>query len=172
MPTSPEPLRSNPRPPWVIVLIALGAMGSCAFVALPLAVYGLRSYLTRQRTAETQEFVRALSAGVAACASRSRVSSGLPPTAEPVPRALASISGRKYQSGGLDWQDEAYQCARFKLAAVQSAQLQWVRLSEREGYVRAALDLDGDMSPEIVLEQSVSCSAEGHCTLGEVREGH
>jgi hypothetical protein len=69
-------------------------------------------------------------------------------------------------SGTRDWQDEAYQCARFALSAPQSVQLQWIRSSDSEGYVRGVLDLDGDMKPEVILEQAVRC-ADGRCTVGE-----
>ena len=77
------------------------------------------------------------------------------------------MSGRRYQSASSDWQDEAYRCARFTLGSPQSAQLQWLRTSDTEGYVRATVDVDGDMTPDWILEQAVQCGADGRCTVGE-----
>jgi len=131
-------------------------------------VYGYRDYVTRARVAETRQIMRVLAAGIGECASPS--SSGrarLPPTALPVPLALASVSGRRYHSAPSDWQDEAYRCASFTLGSPQSAQLQWLRTSDTEGYVRATVDVDGDMTPDWILEQAVQCGADGRCTVGE-----
>jgi hypothetical protein len=169
----PSPTRSNERPDWVILVVVLAAMGSCALVALPLGVYGFRSYVTRTKVAETREIMRALAAGIAECTASTHSGSNaprLPPTALPVPLALASVSGRTYQSAMSDWQDEAYRCARFTHALPQSAQLQWIRASDTAGHVRATLDVNGDMTPDWILEQVVECSADGGCALGEPSE--
>jgi hypothetical protein len=168
MALSPRQPSSSQRSNWIIPLVVLGAAGSCGLVLLPVGVYALRSHLLRTSVAETQQSMGLLAAGVAQCVAQSR--SGripLPPTAQPVPRALASVSGRKYQSRTLDWQDEAYQCARFALSMPQVAQLQWIRSSDSEGYVRGILDLDGDMVVEVILEQGVKCKNE-LCTPGEI----
>jgi len=172
MPPSPDQPSSSQRSSWIIVLIAIAAAGSCGLVGLPVAIYFLRDYLIRGKVDETKESMRLLAAGITECAAQSRAgrAPGLPPTAEPVPRALASVSGRRYQSGTLDWQSDAYQCAHFALRTPQTAQLQWIRSSDGEGYVRGILDLDGDMTPEVILEQVVKCSADQRCTLGEMSQ--
>jgi hypothetical protein len=167
---SEQPSRSE-RFNWVIVLVFVAAIGSCGLVALPVAVYGYRNYVTRARVAETRQIMGALAAGIAECASQSPAARApLPPTALPVPLALASVSGRRYHSTPSDWQDEAYRCARFALGSAQSSQLQWIRKSDAEGYVHAIVDVDGDMTPDWILEQTVQCGADGRCRAGEPSE--
>jgi len=166
-PPSEQPTYSE-RFNWVIVFVFVAAIGSCGLVALPVAVYGYRSHVTRERVAETRQTMRVLAGGIGECASQSPPGgTRLPPTALPVPLALASVSGRRYHSSVSDWQDEAYRCARFTLGSAQSAQLQWLRTSDTEGYVRATVDVNGDMTPDWILEQTVQCGADGRCTIGE-----
>jgi hypothetical protein len=171
-PPSEQP-RSSERFNWLIFFVVLAAIGSCGLVALPLGVYGFRRHVTRTKVAETQQIMRSLAAGIAECASQSSPdrAARLPPTALPVPLALGSVSGRQYQSASSDWEDEAYRCARFTLGSAQSAQLQWIRTSDTEGYIRAIVDVNGDMDPDRILEQGVQCGADGRCTLGEPTDG-
>jgi hypothetical protein len=168
----PEAPKSKERPSFILVLVALAAVGSLLFVALPIGLYAFRMHVTRAKVADTRQHMHELAAAIAQCAHRpdSGRAARLPPTALPVPRALASVSGRSYQSTSSDWQDEAYRCARFTIEGLQSGQLQWIRASDREGYVRVAIDVDGDMTPEWILEQPVSCDGERACTLGDAIE--
>ena len=173
MQTPSEQPRHSEQLNWVIVFVFLAAIGSCGLVALPVAVYGYRSHVTRERVAETRQIMRALAGGIGECASQSPSGGArVPPTALPVPLALASVSGRRYQSSASDWQDEAYRCARFTLGSAQSAQLQWLRTSDTEGYVRATVDVNGDMTPDWILEQTVRCGADGRCAIGEPSDRH
>src|SRR5687767_10524218 len=98
MPPPSEQPRSSERFNWLIFFVVLAAIGSCALVALPIGVYGFRRHVTRTKVAETQTIMRALAAGIAECAwqSSSDRAGRLPPTALPVPLALASVSGRQY----------------------------------------------------------------------------
>jgi hypothetical protein len=173
MPSPSEQPNVRERLDWIIVLVMLAAFGSCGLVALPIGVYAFRRHVTRtkaaEKAAETREIMRTLAAGIAQCTSRSPVDRAptLPPTSLPVPLALASVSGRQYRSAEADWQDEAYRCARFTLGSAQSAQLQWIRSSNTEGYVRGTVDVNGDMTPDLILEQTVRCGPDGQCRIAE-----
>jgi hypothetical protein len=121
----------------------------------------VRKYLIEAKTTEGRTAIAALASGIAQCTTGAT----LPPTSRAVPPSLESVRGMKYQSVPAEWQEQAYACARFRLADPQYFQYQWVRIAPTVGAVRALADLDGDGVPDVSLEQKVSCSGPGVCAV-------
>src|SRR5262245_47176451 len=104
--TQPTAEQTPRKRTWlVVVLVLAGACGLFLFIAVPLAIYGVRKYLIQAKAAEGRNAVTALAQGIAKCQPAVQVAgrSALPPTAQPVPRELTAIQGMKYQSVPGEW---------------------------------------------------------------------
>jgi type IV pilus assembly protein PilA len=172
VPVVGAPAPQKPSRPWLIyILIAAAACVPLAGIFAALAIYGVRKYIANAKQAEGRAAVMALSAGIAGCTS-ARASNGtaaLPPSSDPVPRAITDVSGRKYMSSPSEWSGDAYSCAKFVMSDPQYFQYQWEKLSDTEGRSTARADLDGDSVAEIEFEVAVTCSG-GQCSAGPLSE--
>ena len=155
----------------VIILVVGGAcvLGLGVFAAL--AVFGVKKYVNRAKSAEGSVFVRTLAEGVARCASVKDPNGefhGLPESSSPVPSSLSSVSAKKYQSSAGEWTDPAFSCAAFRMSEPQYFQYRWVRRSPTSGAAVGVADLDGDGVGELTFEQAVTCEPAGACRTGSV----
>lgn len=168
--TDPAPQK---RPTWVLALGVLAAVGLLGLVARK--GIGARTASETGETsqgsvstaeAEGRSGTTQLARGIASCVADQK---DLPPTAPPVPAALAMVSGKKYLSAGTDWDAPAYQCARFGMTAPQHYRYQWIRTNAKEGTVLGEADLDGDGKVDDTISVYLTCEARGAglaCTVG------
>ena len=160
-------------PWWILLLAAVPVLIAILGMLAAIAIYGVRKYIANAKAAEGRHVVVELAKGLSRCASAADPNGrihGLPPTAAPVPRDRADVSGRKYQSAPADWSEEAYDCAGFTLREPQYFQYQWERLSPTEGRVVAVADFSGRGATELGFELHVSCADTGACVLGSLEE--
>jgi type IV pilus assembly protein PilA len=160
-------------PWWILLLAAVPVLLAILGMFAALAIYGVRKYITNAKAAEGRHVVVELAKGLSRCASAADPEGrlhGLPPTAGPVPRDPADVSGRKYQSAPADWSEEAYDCAGFTLSTPQYFQYQWERLSPTEGRVVAVADFSGRGTTELRFQLQLSCAETGACVLGSLEE--
>ena len=178
----PSPAKSSMTP--IIIVAVVGAIViGVVFVGgilAALGVYGARRYLANAKAAEGKNAVAMIARGVVSCAAREDAihgavgPRGLPPSSHKVPASLAQVSGKKYMSTASDWTgDPAFACAAFEMSTPQYFQYQWeLTKPGKEGVVHAVADLDGDGSPDILLDVVVTCSAPGDCSVGPLSETH
>lgn len=151
-------------------VVALGALGA-------IGVSSSRKYVEHAKTSEGRVGVMMLARGMIDCASSERVeavgaaATGLPATSKSVPGSLAEVAAKRYLSSPADWNDPAFRCAHFSMTEPQYFQYQWVSSGPRAGVARAVADLNGDGTPDSVLEVDVACGEGGaDCKAGPVRE--
>jgi hypothetical protein len=137
----------------VVTLSVLSlALSGCCFV---------RGYVNASKKAEGKNNVGVISLGAIACAEAS--GGKLPASTPLVPANLAQVSGKKYMSQPSDWDSPSFKCMKFALSEPQYFQVQWVLKSPTSGTARAVADLDGDGTPDSVIEKDVTCTG-GACT--------
>ena len=109
--------------------------------------------------------------GAMACVERS---GHLPDTAPAVPKTLAEVGGRPYESRADEWDDPSWRCMRWSVKERQFFRYQWIKNADDSGgMARTEADFDGNGNPEAVYEQVVMCagSAQGfHCWPGDFRD--
>jgi hypothetical protein len=148
---SPSGKKSNAL---VVVAVLGAALLFVLAVLTPLALYGVRKYLTNAKSAEARSVAVELANGIARCSA----SGTLPESTRPVPAALALVNGTKFASKPGDWSDPAFRCAGFERTAPQYFQYQWQRLDARHGVVAARADFDQDGAADHGFEVAVSCA--------------
>ena len=144
-----------------VIVVAIVVIGILAV----LAIAGVRGYLTEAKSAEGRNEVKRLAEGIRACSGQ--MNGGLPESTQPVPAALAQVSGKKYMSAPGDWSDRAYKCAGFSISAPQYFRYQWQVVAPNSGKAIAEADLDGDGTPDVHFEVPVTCAGE-QCTTGTI----
>lgn len=155
-----EPNKKKGLPTWAIVLIVVAVAGPIVLgIFSALAIYGVRKYIMNAKRAEATAVLSMWSKGMVACGEKD----GLPPSSQPVPASLASVSGKKYQSAANEWSDAAFVCGGLSMSEPQYFQYQWVQAGPSEGSMVAQADLNGDGSPDERVEIRISCAV-GRCT--------
>lgn len=173
-PVNPAPAAPSKLSGGKMLLIVLAIIGVFVFLVLavlaPLAIYGVRKYLTNAKMGEGRTNVSLLGKGIARCAAEVDPATskprGLPETSLGVPATLADVKGEKYQSTPAEWGDPAFVCAGFQVAGAQYFQYRWVKRSPTTGAARGIADLDGDGAADGAFELPVTCSASGACSVG------
>lgn len=173
-PVNPAPATPSKLTGGKMLLIVFAIIGAFAILVLlifvPLAMYGVKKYLTNAKMAEGRTHVGSLGKAIARCAAEvdpaTNKPRGLPETSLSVPATLADVKGVKYQSAPGEWGDPAFVCAGFQLASPQYFQYRWVKRSATSGAARAVADLDGDGSADGTFELPVTCSSTGACSVG------
>ena len=151
-----------------IILVILGVLALPVIgIVSALAIFGVRKYLIHAKAEQASHELTRLASGIARCATETSAGAapGLPDSSPPVPPSLSALSGKPYQSTPSDWTG-AFACAGFSQSRPQSYQYQWLKRSPTSGVATAVTDLDADGVPDITIEQSVTCSLGGSCTLG------
>lgn len=177
-PAPPQPKSSNAG---LIIGIVIAVLVGGVFVVgilASLAIYGMRGYLQKAKTAEGLSAVQAIAHGAAACGQSEpdptdpTAVAGLPPTTTPVPASLGDVQGKKYMSAPSEWRTPGWDCIKFEMSTPQLFQYQWVRTSATSGFVRGVADLDGDGAPDVQLESQVTCESSPtmSCTAARVQE--
>jgi type IV pilus assembly protein PilA len=137
-------------PTWVIVLLCtIGAFAILVPVLAVLGVYGVRKYIANAKTAEARNSVAQIAKDAAATYD---AQAGFCASAHPVPRAVASIQGKKYMSAPADWGtpgDKAiragFACLDFSLDQPQYYQYVYTATATHDAYTALAHgDLDGN----------------------------
>jgi hypothetical protein len=143
----PTEMLERPRSTNAVVIVLLVVLAVPFGIAVlgvgsALAIYGVRRYVFRAKTAEARVGVQALARGIAEC---QKTMGSLPPTTSPVPASLAHVAGAKYQSAPVEWQQPAFDCAGFRVEDPQYFQYSWeLELDGKSGFAVARGDLDGD----------------------------
>jgi hypothetical protein len=155
----------------LIVLAIIGAFALLALLVLvPLAMFGVKKYLTNAKMGEGRANVGLLGKAISRCAAEidpvTNKPRGLPETSLSVPATLADVKGVKYQSAPGEWGDPAFVCAGFQVAGPQYFQYRWVKRSATSGAARAIADLDGDGAADGAFELPVTCTSSGACSVG------
>jgi hypothetical protein len=83
-----------------------------------------------------------------------------PETGARVPSRLREVSIKTYQSRPVDWEEPAFQCAKFELRDPQRLQYRWHKDSDLSGRVEARADTDGDGAPDTWYEVPINCAKE------------
>lgn len=81
-----------------------------------------------------------------------------PETGARVPSRLREVSLKTYQSRPVDWEEPAFQCAKFELREPQRLQYRWHKESDLTGRVEARADIDGDGEPDTWYEVPITCT--------------
>lgn len=81
-----------------------------------------------------------------------------PETGARVPSRLRDVSIKTYQSRAVDWEEPAFQCAKFELREPQRLQYRWLKESDISGRVEARADSDGDGEPDTWYEVPITCA--------------
>lgn len=133
-----------------------------------LAVFGVRKYIASAKTAEARNSVGRMAKDAALAYEREHIAGGAltsgptpithqlcMPSSNPVP-AVASVTGTKYQSTKLDWNDPTdlanhagFPCLKFEMTAPQYYSYSYVSASQTDpnaGTFQASAtgDLDGN----------------------------
>ncbi len=161
----------------IVIAVVVGGLFVIGILA-SLAIYGMRGYLQKAKTAEGLSTVQSIARAAAACGEREpdptdpTAVAGLPPTTTPIPASLGEVQGKKYTSAPSEWRTPGWDCIKFEMSTPQYFQYQWVRTSATAGVVRGVADLDGDGVPEVQLESEVTCvtSPTMSCTAARVQE--
>jgi hypothetical protein len=156
-----------------VALIVVAAIVACGVPLLgvfaALSIYGVRKYMQNAKASEATHEVTRLATGIARCSEGvepgETTARGLPESSARVPASLGSVKGTKYQSSRAEWTG-AFDCAGFHLLGPQYFQYSWEKRSTTSGVATAVGDLDGDGSPETMMEQPVTCATPGSCAVG------
>jgi len=134
MRVSPSRLRAFTLVELMIVVAIVGVLAA-------LAIYGVRKYSARAKTAEARNALGQMAKDASAAFDREGMEATVvemgdaagssnrlcPSAAAPVPSDPASIQGRKYQSGPSEWNDNAgWTCLRFHMKDPQHFQYNYV----------------------------------------------
>jgi type IV pilus assembly protein PilA len=173
-PVNPAPAAPSKLTGGKMLLIVIAIIGVFVFLVVlllaPLAIFGVRKYLTNAKMGEGRANVGLLARGIARCAAEvdpaTNKPRGLPESSLGVPATLADVKGQKYQSASAEWGDPAFVCAGFQVASPQYFQYRWVKRSLTTGAARGVADLDGDGSADGAFELPVTCSAGRACSIG------
>ena len=138
-------------PTWLIVVLVVGVVVVVMGVAIALALFGMRQYIAKAKTAEARNSLAAIAkAAVVHYESSAPGSRRLcPSSSKPIPAAVGDVSGKKYQSTPAEWRaDESsragFACLELDLSA-EPQYFQYEYESTPTGFVaRAHGDLDGD----------------------------
>ncbi len=187
MSTSPDSPSNTPKTSntgiiiGIVVAVLLGVVVIVGILAA-LAVAGFRNYMTLAKEAEGRSNVEFIARDVTRCAEREKIGGNildigpgtqeLPPTSSAVPRALSDIAGRKYMSTPGDWTGPGWDCIKFSMRDPQYFQYQWIQRGPLEGVVRGVADFNGDGTPDITLEEKVTCTkgTELSCSASNLTE--
>jgi hypothetical protein len=181
--SQPDPIPPElapPQKPSSVAVIVIAVIAGVLVVGIAivgvmaaLAIFGVRRYVSEAKSAEGRNVVMVIARGVVACSAREAAAPALPPSTEPIPRALASISGRKYLAGTGEWTAGSWACIGYTQSDPHYFQYRWVKQSDTSGVVRAVADLDGDGQVDRQFEVDVSCTGSDpvlECGTGAVRE--
>ena len=147
---------------WFSAIAGLSFAVSAAAVVVAGIVLLLASRHERNATrVHATILAQDLGSQIAVCADSNRSDlSGhprreLPPSSRTVPKT--------------DWQDDAFQCARFRPLVPLPVKIQWTQVPaakgfDRAGEVRVSIDLDHDGTTDEVVVTEVACTA-AQCTV-------
>jgi hypothetical protein len=137
-------------------------------VALGLGVAAWFAYGEAQRRSHAGNVAREarvelvrFAGGIAKCSTQQP----LPETSRRVPLSLSEVSAKTYTSRPEEWNDDAFECAGFRIGAPQYMQYRWSRDGDGKGRVEARADSNGDGAPDTWFEVPVSCETRAHCEV-------
>lgn len=145
-------------PIWVWVAVPIGGLLLVLAVLAPLALYGVRKYMTNAKRAEGTAALVAWGDGLVRCGESDK----LPPSSTPVPSNFSAVAGKKYQSAPTEWSELGHTCARFSMTGPQYFQYVWELTSATAGTLHARADFDGDGLDDASLTLQVRCD-NGKC---------
>jgi hypothetical protein len=133
------------------------------------AIYGVRAYLAKAKTAEARATVKAIGRALVASAEAEDANGrrgSFPPSARAVPKTVPS--GTKYQSAPSEWQTPGWRDIRFQLTGPQYYQYEFVTSPDRRRVtVRARGDLDGDGNTSS-FELTLTIDAKGNTSISNL----
>jgi type IV pilus assembly protein PilA len=147
-------------------LVELMIVVAIVGVLAALAIYGVRKYVLNAKTAEARNTLGQISKDATTAFSRESMagtvlplgsvaakSNQLCPDASPVPSAIATVQGQKYQSSPSEWNQAGWACLRFSMQDPQyymyNYQMTGGSTAGSTFDITAAGDLDGDTASSL-----------------------